>query len=259
MAYEVTNKSTVHGLGTPHGYNTPHKLPTAQGENLTDIMSGLARQLYPTGRAWWMQNNGVFDNLHKAINRSFIRVLNDSDLTIDSCFPDNTNFDENDASLWEYRLGLRVNPNIPLALRKEAILRKMAYPRGIEARQNKLFIESQLRLAGFDVYVHENLPPYQTPDQIVALSLELTQHGGGTQHGIATQHGYVNFDVIANEAIVSESFSVGSGNLWATFFIGGENLGDMATIPANRLIEFKELVLKLKPAHLICFTFINFT
>lgn len=258
MSYEITNNSTVHGLGVPHGLGTPHRYPTAQGENLTDIMSGLARQLYPTGRAWWMQNNGVFDNLHKAINRSFIRVLNDSDLTIDSCFPDNENFDVNDATLWEYRLGLITNTSLSLELRKDAILRKMAYPKGIEARQNKLFIESQLRLAGFDVYVHENLPPYQTPDEIVALSLELTQHGGNTQHGIGTQHGYVSFDVIANEAIVKETFSVGSENLWSTFFIGGENLGDMAIVPSNRLIEFKELVLKLKPAHTVCFTFINF-
>lgn len=257
MSYEITNNSTIYGLGTPHGLGVPHRYPTVQGENLTDIMAGLARQLYPTGRAWWMQNNGVFDNLHKAINRSFIRVLNDSDLTIDSCFPDNDNFDSNDATLWEYRLGLTTNTSISLGLRKDAILRKMAYPKGIEARQNKLFIENQLRLAGFDVYVHENLPPYQTPAEIVALSLELTQHGGGTQHGLGTQHGYVNFDVIANEAIVVESFSVGS-NLWSTFFICGENLGEMASVPSTRLVEFKELVLKLKPAHTVCFTFINF-
>lgn len=255
--YNVKEKSTVHGVGTPHGLRVPHRMPISSEVNLTDIMANLARQLYPTGRAWWMQNNGVFDNLHKAINRSFIRVLNDCDLTIDSCFPDNENFTENDANLWEYRLGLVTNNSLSLEVRKEAILRKMSYPRGIEARQNKLFIENQLRLAGFDVYVHENLPPYQTPDEIVSLSLELTQHGSGTQHGGGTQHGYINYDVIANEAIVNESFGVGS-NLWATFFIGGENLGEMATIPINRLIEFKELVLKLKPAHTVAYTFINF-
>jgi len=32
----------------------------------------------------------------------------------------------------------------------------------------------------------------------------------------------------------------------------------MATIAANRQEEFRELVLKLKPAHLVAFTFINF-
>jgi hypothetical protein len=255
--YNVTEKSTIHGIGTPHGSSVPHRMPVSSEVNLTDIMSNLARQLYPTGRAWWMQNNGIFDNLHKAINRSLIRVLNDADLTIDSCFPDNINFSENDANLWEYRLGLTTNNSLSLELRKEAILRKMSYPRGIEARQSKLFIESQLQLAGFNVWVHENTPPYLTPNEIVSLSLELTQHGNGIQHGGGTQHGYLNYDVIANEAIINESFSVGS-NLWATFFIGGENLGESAIIPNQRLIEFKELVLKLKPAHTVVYTFINF-
>ena len=92
----------MHGEKTPFGTNTPHKYPTIPGESLTDIFAGLARQLYPTGRAWWMRYDGVFDNFHKAINRSFIRVVNDCELTIDSCFPDNDNFSENDATLWAY-------------------------------------------------------------------------------------------------------------------------------------------------------------
>ena len=91
--YEVTNFSTKHGLGTPHGLKTPHRMPTISGENLGDIMSSLARQLYPTGRAWWMQKNGVFDNFHNAINRSFIRVVEDSEATLDSVFPDSVKFD----------------------------------------------------------------------------------------------------------------------------------------------------------------------
>ena len=258
MAYEITNRSTVHGVGTPHGYSTPHRFPTEVNETLTDIMAGLSRQLYPTGRAWYMRNNGVFDNLHKAINRSFIRFLNDCDETINGAFPDNAEFSENDATLWEYRLGLRVAPPLDLETRKLIILRKMAYPGNVAARQSPLFIEMQLQLAGFNVWIHENTQPYRTPADIVALSLELTMHGPPTQHGGGTQHGYTNFDVIANDAVISESYSVGSGNLWATFFIGGENLGEVAEVPENRLIEFKELVLKLKPAHTVAFTFINY-
>ena len=257
MAYEVTNNSTVHGENTPFGFSTPHRFPTAPSENLTDIMSGLARQLYPTGRAWWMQNNTNFDNLHKAINRSFIRFIESCDLTIDSTIPDTTRFNEDDCTLWEYRLGLKVNPPLDVDTRKEIIKRKMTFPSNVIARGTKEFIEYQLQLAGFDVWVHENEIPYQTPNDIIALSLELTMHGGGAQHGGGTQHGYLNFDVIANEAVTNESYSVGS-DLWPTFFIGGENLGDIATIPATRLIEFKELVLKLKHAHKVVYTFINF-
>lgn len=262
--YQVTNESTQHGVNTPFGNSTPHRMPTISGENLTDIMSGLARQLYPTGRAWWMQSNGVFDKLHKAINTSFVRVINDCDLTIDSLFPDNNNFDENDALLWEYRLGLTSNLDLSLEVRKQAILRKMAYPNNIKPRQNPLFIENQLRMAGFDVYVHENKFfeggewVYKTPSEIVALSLTNSQHGGDSQHGGGFQHGSSSFEVIANESVINESYSVGSGNLWATFFIGGINLGDTAIIQEERIIEFKELVLKLKPAHTVAFTFLQY-
>ena len=43
-----------------------------------------------------------------------------------------------------------------------------------------------------------------------------------------------------------------------TFFIGGAVLGESAIIPSDRQEEFRETVLKLKPAHLIAFTFVNY-
>lgn len=262
--YQVDNNSTVHGENTPFGFSTPHRFPTIAGENLTDILSDLARQLYPTGRAWWMPRNGVFNNLHKALNTSIIRLIQDAELTLDSVFPDNENFSLQDAELWEYRLGLISNNLLTLEQRKQVILRKMSYPGNVRARQSPLFIENQLQLAGFDVWIHENKFyeggewVYKTPNDIIALSLTEIQHSNSVQHGGGTQHGFSGFDVIANEAVVNESFSVGIDNLWSTFFIGGENLGDIAIVPENRLIEFKELVLKLKPAHTTAFTFINY-
>lgn len=257
MAYEKSEKSTMHGMITPHGMRTPHRYPTNPANNLSDILSILIRELYPTGRAWFMKKKGVFFNLHQAINRSTIRLNEDADLTLDSCFPDNDNFDENDASLWEYRLGLSTNENLSLDVRKQAIFRKMSYPGNVRARQSRLFIEDQLQKAGFDVYVHENTFPYRTPDDIVMLFLNATQHGG-TQHGIGTQHGSAGYDVIANLATSNETFLIGSNNLYATFFIGGPLLGDMANIDSLRIQEFRELVLKLKPAQTVAFTFINY-
>ncbi len=257
MSYIVTEKSTMHGIKTPHGYSTPHRYPVSADANVSDIFSELARQLYPTGRAWYMKRNSIFFNIHKAINRSFIRLIDDSKFTIDSLFPDNVNFSEDDASLWEYRLGLITNPLLSLEVRKMAILRKMAYPSNIKARQHPLFIESQLQAAGFDVYVYDNTPPYRTPNDIIATLVTETQHGPPTQHGLGTQHGGTGFEVIANLSTPNESFSV--GNLYATFFIGGATLGATANVPANRLTEFKELVLRLKPAQTVVFTFLNYT
>ena len=161
--------------------------------------------------------------------------------------------------MWEYRLGLITSEGVDLELRKSAILRKMGFPGNVKARQSKKFIEYQLQLSGFDVYIHENVKPYKTPIEVSAISVNSTQHGGNTQHGNSTQHGGVSFSVIANSIEVNESFSIGGdANLWATFFIGGPNLGDTANVPVTRLREFKELVLKLKPAHLVAFTLINY-
>lgn len=262
--YEVTEKSTVHGLKTPHGYKTPHRFPTPGGTSLTDVMIDLASQLYPTGRAYYTQKGSVKDNTHLAINRSFIRVINDAKSTIDSVFPDNPNFTEEDCTLWEYRFGIVTDLSLSIEDRKLAIYRRMSRGRNVPARQHKNYIEYQLQLAGFDVYVFENgfieggVKVYKRPQDIIALSPSLVQHGGGTQHGIGTQHGGGNSDVIANSYLPNENYGVSDQRLWATFFIGGPNLGDMANIPEKRQEEFRELVLKLKPAHLVAFTFINF-
>lgn len=259
MGYLVTEKSTVHGYGTPHGFNTPHKFPSQTKGSLTDIMSNLALDLYPTGRAFNMTKGGVADNLHIALNRSFIRLLNAGNSVLDSTFPDNENFNAEDCLLWEYRLGLRTNESLPIQDRRDAILRKISRGRNVQARQGRAYIESQLRIAGFDVYVHENTLPYRTPEDIIAGSTNTAQHGGITQHGIGSQHGSTSVQLIANSSEPNESFSVGSENLYATFFIGGFVLGESATISENRQQEFRELVLKLKPAHLIAYIFINFT
>src|SRR5690606_32537660 len=74
----------------------------------------------------------------------------------DAQLPDNDGFTADDATDWERRLGMIYSPLVPLADRKLAILRKMNHPGTIKARQNWLYVEGQLRAAGFDVYVHEN-------------------------------------------------------------------------------------------------------
>lgn len=261
--YEVTAKSTQFGYNTPHGPKTPHKYPIEEEVDRSRILMGLVRELYPSGRAFNMPEKGVFENLHKALNVSFMRLVNDARLTIDSTIPDNGNFSAEDAELWEYRLGLFINPPISLEARKQAIKRKMSYPSNMKARQHPLFLQHQLQIAGFNVYIHENRfyesgeLIYKRPDEIIDLGFEPTQHGGDSQHGLGTQHGSAGFEVIANK-IGTESYGVGENNLWATFFIGGEQLGQMAAVPENRKNEFRELVLKLKPAHTVAFLFINY-
>lgn len=249
---------TTYGYETEHGHGTEHSYPSTSVE-VVDILKNLSTQFYPTGRVWYRPENGIFEKLHEAINLSFVRSINDGKLFLDGLFPDNDNFTLEDATLWEYRLGLITDENLSLELRKKAIRRKMGHPNNVKARQHQLFIEQQLQSAGFDVWVHENLPPYQSPIDIAAVSLSNTLHGEPTQHGNSTFHGGDSFSVIANSIEEIESYAIGGEeNLWATFFIGGQILGETAIVPASRLREFKELVIKLKPAHLVAFTFINY-
>jgi hypothetical protein len=262
--YEVTENSTVHGVKTPHGFKTPHRFPFKGVKSLGDIMSNLASQLYPTGRAFYMNKGGVMDNTHQAFNRSFIRIINDCQSTIDSTLPDNDNFNADDCTLWEYRFGMVTNETLTLKERRSAIYRRMSRGRNVPARQHKNYIEAQLQLAGFDVFLYENgfieggVRVYKRPSDLAVLGTLSVQHGGNSQHGIGMQHGGSSSQIIANSYKSGELYSVADNRLWATSFIGGNTLGSYATIPANREEEFRELVLKLKPAHLAFFTFINY-
>lgn len=262
--YQTDENSTVFGIGTPMGGNTRFRTPNSLSNSFTSLLSQLAVQLYPTGRAFKMMKFGIMDKFHEAVNMSFIRLLRSADSTIDSVFPDNNNFSEDDCSLWEYRFGMVTNESLSVETRRSAILRRMARGRNVPARQHIKYLEYQLQLAGFNVWLHENgfiesgVLVHKRPQEIINIMPENVQHGGITQHGIGVQHGGVNADVIANSYKPNEIYSVGDNYLSKTFFIGGENLGEVAEVPENRIEEFRELVLKLKPAHLIAFTFINY-
>lgn len=262
--YEVTEKSTVFGTRAIFGLKTPFRYPTLNNASLSVLLSDLAVQLYPTGRAFNMFKYDIKDKLHSAINVQFIRFLQDARLTLDSCFPDNDNFDVNDCALWEYRFGMVTNELLDLSTRKAAIFRRMSRGRNIPARQHILYMQYQLQLAGFDVYIYENgfieggVLVHKRPEDILFLQPENVQHGGNTQHGIGVQHGGINHDVIANSYQPNELYSVGDDYLSKTFFIGGPTFGTTAIVREARQKEFRELVLKLKPAHLVAFTFIEY-
>jgi uncharacterized protein YmfQ (DUF2313 family) len=262
--YQTTDKSTQHGLNTPYGPKTPHRIPT-KTSTLRDLLR-LVQQLYPTGRAWYLPEGSNFSGLHEAINLSFLRLINTAYATLDSRFPDNTNFDEDDAELWEYRFGLVTDESLTIEQRRANLLRKLSYRSNVKARQNFRYIQAQLQASGFNVGVYENIffdgsgnKFYKTPADVLGVLPNSTQHGGNTMHGGNTEHGGGNFDVIANSN-QPESFSIGgSGNQWATFFIAGPTaINTIAQIQKSREKEFRELVLKLKPAHLVAYIFINY-
>lgn len=260
--YKVGNNSTMHGFKTPHGFRTPHRFPVKSGTK--EELMALANQLYPTGRVWNLSEQSLFNKLHQAINKSILRVAAQAYSLIDGTFPDNTNFTEDDAIIWEYRLGL-VAASLTLDQRKANIYRKIAFPQNVKARQSLAYIESQLNLAGFDVKLYENIfyddegnIIRKLPSEILDMQSSTIQHGGITQHGSGTQHGGGNTEVIANEAN-TENYNIGGVNkLYATFFIAGTTIEQIATVERTREREFRELILKLKPAHLVGYLFVNY-
>jgi hypothetical protein len=124
----------------------------------------------------------------------------------------------------------------------------MNYPGSVPARQHYLFVQGELRKAGFDVYVHEN----RFGDPPSVFSFQKAVYGdlkyGQIKYG---QSGIPDGTPIANhiEEAKDADFNFGNDiNLRATFFIGGETFPNRAYVDIRRKNEFRELILRLKPA-----------
>lgn len=230
-----------------------------------DIILQLTKSLYPTGRAWYMPEDGDFEKLHKALSITEAQAYDDAVSILDSLLPDTFRFTYEDATDWERRLGITTGEATSLEDRKSAIKQKMQAPGRNPAKSNYLFLQQQLRLAGFNVYVHENLVPAY-PDTFTSVApnslygnanLQKVQHGQ-FQHG-QVGHGYFYNNKVANSIYqsVDNGFNLG-GSFRCTFFIGGFNLGSYASVPASREIEFRKLILRLKPVQNIALLFINY-
>lgn len=224
----------------------------------------LTKQLYPTGRAFKMPKSSFFETLHVALALSETRAYNDAHSVLDSMIPDNTGFTIDDVNDWERRLGLISNPATLLVDREAAIIRKMNHPGSVRPRENWKFIQKQLQLAGFNVWVFENRfgsgPTYttKTPSQFSNIPLIEIELGDEQLGDFQLGTGIISQIVNSLDETIDSLFDYG-GNLRSTFFLGAQNPGDWATVPASREIEFRQLVLKLKPTQAVGFALINFT
>lgn len=235
----------------------------------------------PTGKR-------LVDSKLKAFDQAYTDAIGIQNTTL----PDNSEFDEQDATNWERALLLPSNIT-DLELRKQRIERQLYYPAGIVERSHYKFIEEQIRAAGFDVYIIENrfwngsAFEIVDPDLIGTQDVELgiIELGnfelGGEIAGVNYTEIIANFVDSAEDANyfsapptnplelgdlelgVSE---LGGGNatlprekqLQASFFIGGSSFPSIVDVDINRKDEFRQLVLKLKPLQTLCFAYINY-
>lgn len=228
------------------------------------VILALSRQLYPTGRAFKMPSDGYLESLHKALGESENTALEAADNILNSIIPDNAFFTVEDARLWEQKLGLITNESISLEDRKKAIARKMSYPGRQKARQHYTYIQSQLNKAGFDVVVYENIfndgSGYYTKHPLLitgGTGGETFEHGD-FELGVSEYGSYWS-NFVANKIDEAKDLNYSiPDDLEGTFFIGGITLGAYASIDINRKQEFRQLILKVKPANTVAFLFINY-
>ena len=125
------------------------------------LLLKLTKRFYPKGRAFRIPSGGLLEKMHEGLIVSENTALTNALSILDSAIPDNDNFTNDDATDWERRLGLITNLSTPIFDRKLAIIRKMNHPGTIKARQHYLFLERELRNAGFDIRIYENR--FETP------------------------------------------------------------------------------------------------
>lgn len=211
-----------------------------------------------------MPPGGWLDGLVSALAVGEARAYMDALTILYAMLPDNDRFTEEDATDWERRLGLITSAGASLEDRKLAIKRKMAHPGDIPARQHYLYLQGQLQAAGFDVYVYENhfddgmggIEPHSIYDVAGGLGIGDVQHGD-IQHGDA-QHGGYYGNVIINYIDEAQDALFYVADLKSTFFIGGNPLGTFANVDADRKAEFRQLILRLKPAHMVGYLLVNY-
>jgi len=200
-------------------------------------MNSVWKQLYPDGHAFNVSDNTNRFSIHESIDEALNSFISQLASLVNGAIPDSLNLDEKEVDLLEYKYGVYFTEGLTLAQRIERIRLKMTYPNNVVNRSSAAWIEHVLRSFGFDVRVYEN----EGINPIIFFHAK-NQYGNSLYNG--SSYGGYKYNVIANSMFDGENYNFGV-NLWATFFIRINT-----PIDSGRGGEFRELVLKLKPAHL---------
>lgn len=204
-----------------------------------------------------MPSGGFLEKLHTGLSVSEAQVYEDAKSILNAILPDNDNFTIDDATDWERRLGMITNQSTSLYNRKLAIIRKLQYPGKNPAKGHYLNLERELQLAGFDVYVHENIPAI-TPFAFSGINTTQTIQHGQIQHAQQNQHGLTYTNKIANHIDESKDLYFNLGGSYKSSFFIADAYGGLANVPLSRKAEFRQLILRIKQVQSIGFLYINY-
>lgn len=255
-----------------------------------------AMNLYPTGQWFDLSLNSNIRKLNNGISLFFSRAWDSIKEIGYWILPDNDRFDAEAIGLWENVFGIPENTNKSLNERRDTITQRMQFPGEILARQSRGYIENQLRVAGFDVYVTLNrFPASDVISESGSESMEMgaetadMNYSGPSSFRFERREPEVGYtELIANniksDADINifevdiynesggESMEMGGAKadmagetvlnrehqLRGTFFVHGSTYPALASVPLIRKKEFRELILKLKPAQMVGFLYINY-
>lgn len=238
-----------------------------------DILMYVSRVLQPKGRMFKIPYGGQLEKLYKAINSDNIggvgRAYSDMKQIMFDILPDNPDFTMDDAIAWYKRLGLYCSAGATLDELKAGIQQKMSWVVTPLRRQNYLYIQEQLRAAGFDVYVYPNRFPdgsggyiTKTPAAVLGTPV-MGSHLGSFYLGeayLAEKLETSGITLVVNylEEEKDNLFDITAEGYKSTFYIAGAVITDFADVPEVRKIEFRQLILKLKAAQMAGILFVNY-
>jgi hypothetical protein len=220
------------------------------------------QHLLPDALAWRLTTQKTLRRFFEGLAGTPADARAFVDEVYEDLFPETTR----ELAEWERQFGIEPNPSE--AVRRQNLAAEWAATGG----QSPHYIQSVLRTAGFDVYIHEwwsSGPPYIARDPRDYTKLPLV---GSTQCGesrarcgesSARCSRFLQNDprYLVNENLTHEAPPPipDDPNRWRFFFyIGGQTFPEFAFVPAERRGELKRLILKIKPAQQWVVLLINF-
>lgn len=252
-----------------------------------NFLNTSVESLYPTGRAFMMKKGGIKASLHEAFNLSISRVYAKSVGLLHKILPDSDIFPVDALERWENIYGIL--PYGSFGDRLAVLKQRFSWPDNKLARASASFIQEQMQLAGFDVYVTYNR--FELPSGYSANSGNFNS-GGANSGGLCEtpsrferqEPAYGWTEICANyldaekdasifddpPGLCSGSFNSGGGNsqdpkaidreyqLRGTLFIHGPEYPDIAEIESARKPEFRHTILRLLPAEVVALLYVNY-
>lgn len=232
-------------------------------------MINVFKHLLPTGRAWSITADKSLRKFFEALALEMQAPRDFSDKVLLDVFPQTTRF----LSEWETQFGLS-NVRLNDATRRTRLDAAWKNTGG----QSPAYLQKLLQDNGFNVFVHDWWEPGTEPavgtvgqatarnplsvlNPAYALTLPrvdcgepLAECGEPFAECGNGPVGLVGYPLVNKFIYDSDEvgYTVPSDSAYWPFFmyVGGENFGDIATVPALRRFEFEELLLRTRPAHL---------